>query len=144
MGLGNLILTDDGIGITIARKIKDRNPLLEVIETSEAGIALLDFMVGYDRIILIDSIITGKGNPGELYKFELKDLKLSMNLSSAHGVDIATVFETGKKLGFKMPTHVSIYAIEITDNTTFGEKCTRAVEEKIPFITKEIIKEEKL
>ena len=43
-----------------------------------------------------------------------------------------------------MPKYTSIYAVEIKDNTTFGEKCTREVKERIPFIAKQIIKGEKL
>ena len=41
LGIGNPILTDDGVGIRIAQKLKDENPKLEVMKTSEAGFALL-------------------------------------------------------------------------------------------------------
>jgi len=144
LGLGNTILTDDGIGIKIAQKLKDENCKLEVIETSEAGIAILDLIMGYDKLIIIDSIKTEKGKPGELYKLELEDLKSDMSFSSSHGIDIATAFELGQRLGYRMPKSVSIYAVEIRDNTTFGEDCTEEVEERIPFIAEQIIKEEKL
>ena len=40
--------------------------------------------------------------------------------------------------------HISIYAVEIKDNSTFGEECAEEVEERIPFIAKQIIKGEKL
>ena len=42
LGIGNPILTDDGVGIKVAQKLKEKNPELEVVETSEAGIAILD------------------------------------------------------------------------------------------------------
>jgi hydrogenase maturation protease len=144
LGIGNPILTDDRIGIKIARKLKEEKPELEVVETSEAGIALLDLIVGYNKLIIIDSIKTEKGKPGDLYKLELEDLKPAKDFSSSHGIGIATAFELGQRLGYSMPRHTSIYAVEIEDNTTFGEKCTREVKEKIPFITKQIIKGEKL
>ncbi len=144
LGVGNPILTDDGAGIKIAQKLKEEKPELEVIETSEAGIALLDFVVGYDKLILIDSIKTEEGEVGELYKLRLEDLGPTMNFSTFHGIDIATAFELGQKLGYKMPHHISIYAVVIKDNTTFGEECTEKVGERIPFITKQIIEEEKL
>ncbi len=144
LGVGNSILTDDGVGIKIARKLKERNPELEVIETSEAGIALLDFIVGYDKLIIIDSIRTEKGKPGELYRLGMEALKPAANLSSSHGIDIATAYEIGQGLGYKMPKYISIYAVEIEDNTTFGEECTGEVEGRIPFIAEQIIGEEKL
>ena len=144
LGVGNSILTDDGVGIKIAHKLKERNPELEVTETSEAGIALLDLIVGYDKLIIIDSIKTEKGKPGELYKLELEALKPVANPSSSHGIDIATAYEIGQRLGYRMPKYISIYAVEIKDNTTFGEKCTEEVEGRIPFIAEQIIEEEKL
>lgn len=144
LGMGNSILTDDGVGIKIARKLKEREPELEVIETSEAGIALLDFIVGYDKLIIIDSIKTEKGKPGELYRLGMEALKPAANLSSSHGIDIATAYEIGQGLGYKMPKYISIYAVEVEDNTTFGEECTGEVEGRIPFIAEQIIGEEKL
>jgi hydrogenase maturation protease len=143
LGIGNLILTDDRVGIIIARKIKEQFPHLDVVETSEAGIALLDLIIGYEKLIVIDSIKTAKGKPGEIYKFGLDDLKPGMDLSSSHGIDIATVFDIGKKMGYQIPRSVIIYAIEITDNTTFGKTCTLEIEKRIPVITREIMEEEK-
>ena len=144
LGIGNPILTDDGVGIKIARKLKEGNARLKVIETSEAGIALLDLIAGYDKLIIIDSIKTEKGKPGDLYKLELEDLKPSKDFSSSHGIGIATAFELGQRLGYRMPKSVSIYAVNIKDNSTFGEECTEEVKERIPFIAKQIIEKEKL
>jgi len=144
LGIGNPILTDDGVGIRIAQRLKEENAKLKVIETSEAGITLLDLVAGYDKLIIIDSIKTEKGKPGDLYKLELEDLKPSKDFSSSHGIGIATAFELGQRLGYRLPKFVSIYAVEIKDNTTFGEKCTEEVEQRIPFIVKQIVRKEKL
>ena len=144
LGIGNPILTDDGVGIKIAQKLKEDNPELEVVETSEAGIALLELIDGYDKLIIIDSIKTEQGKPGELYKLELEDLKSTIDFPSSHSIDIATAFKLGKGLGYRMPQSINIYAVEIKDNTTFAEECTEEVKERIPFITKQIIEEEKL
>jgi len=146
LGVGNPILTDDGIGIKIAQKLKEEKPDLDVMETAEAPIAILDLIatVDCDKLIIIDSIKTGQGELGELYRFDLEDLKPARDFSTSHGVDIATTFELGKRLGYKMPKHIGFYAVEIEDNSNFGEGCTRGVEEKIPSIVGQIIEEEKL
>jgi len=144
LGMGNPILTDDGVGVKIAQKLKEARPSLEVEETSEAAIALLDLIMGYDNLVIIDSIKTEQGKPGELYKLKLEDFKPAMDCCSSHGIDIATAFEVGQHLGCKMPQSVSIYAVEIRDNATFAEQCTEEVEAKIPSIVKQIIDEEKL
>jgi hydrogenase maturation protease len=144
LGMGNTILTDDGVGVAIAHRLKERKPELDVVETSEAGLALLDFVVGYDRLIIVDSVKTEEGEPGELYKMELGALKPTSHLTSLHGVDMATAFKLGQKLGYHMPQRVSIYAVEVKDNTSFGEGCTDEVGGKLSLIAEQIIGEEKL
>jgi hydrogenase maturation protease len=144
LGMGNTILTDDGVGIEIARSLKERKPEIDIVETSEAGLALLDFIVGYDRLIIVDSVKTKEGKPGELYKLEMGEMKPTSHLTSLHGVDMATAFELGQKLGYDMPRQVSIYAVEVKDNTSFGEECTEEVGGKVSLITEQIIGEEKL
>lgn len=144
LGFGNPILTDDAVGIKIVRKLKEENAKLEVIETSEAGIALLDLVTGYDKLVIIDSIKNERGKPGELYKLGLEDLKPAKDFCSSHGIGIATAFKLGKRLGYKMPKFVSIYAVEIKDNTTFSEECTEEVKQRMPSIVKQIMRREKL
>lgn len=144
LGMGNTILTDDGVGIEIAHRLKEKKPELDVVETSEAGLALLDFIVGYDRLIIVDSVKTEAGRPGELYKIEMGAMRPTSHLTSLHGVDIATAFELGRKLGYKMPQRVSIYAVEVKDSASFGEECTEEVGGKLSLITEQIIGEEKL
>jgi len=144
LGLGNPILTDDAVGIRIAQELEQEFPDLAVTATSEAGLSLLEQVIGYDRLVIIDSIKTEKGKPGELYKLELEDLKPTADFSSSHGVGITTAFKLGEKLGYQMPEQVSIYAVVVKDNTTFGEKCTQEVAQSIPFIVRQIIKEEGL
>jgi hydrogenase maturation protease len=144
LGIGNLILTDDGVGIRVARTIKERRPEVEVIETSEAGLALLDILVDHDKLIIIDSVQTEQGLAGELFEVEFKKIKPNMDLCLSHGVDLSAAFEVGKGLGYGMPKEVKIYGIKITDNTTFCERCTEVIEKNIPDIAQQIIEREKL
>lgn len=149
LGIGNPILSDDSVGIKIAIEIENRlrekypeqNPPLEikVKEVSIEGFSILDEIAGYDRLILIDSIKTGKRKPGDVYKLSIENLSFTSHLSSSHGIDLATVIELGKKLGYKIPQIIDIYAIEVEDNTTFAEECTQKVRIKIPMIVDEII-----
>ncbi len=142
LGIGNPILCDDAVGIVVARKFKEENPELEVMETSEVGMAILEILDGHERAIIIDSIKTERGKPGELYKLELADLSSTDFFPSSHGMGITTAFALGQKLGYRMPTYVRLYAIEIKDNTTFSEQCTEEIETKIPHIMRQIIEEE--
>ncbi len=144
LGIGNPILSDDGVGIKIAQQIKERNPDLKVVETGGVGINLLDHVIGYDRLIIIDSIKTGDGTIGDIYKLDLDDLDASMDLTPSHGMNIATTLRLGHGLGYDTPAQIRIYAIEILDNTTFRESCTKEIERQIPTIAGKIMREEQL
>ncbi len=143
IGVGNPILSDDAAGIRIARYLKQKYPDLDIVETSEYGIGMLDYVTGYDRLVIIDSIKTGR-KTAELFKLELHDLNPSSYYPTSHGVDIATAFNLGRKLGYRVPDKVCIYAVEVEDNTTFAEHCTPMIEDKIPQIAGEIAAEERL
>ena len=144
LGIGNPIVTDDSVGLKVARLIKIERPEVEVVEACSGAVGLFDYLVDRDRIIMIDSIKTGEGQPGELYRMTLEDLHPRLEQPSSHGLDIASAFKLGEGLGYKMPTSVSIYAVEIKDNINFGEECTPEVAERIPLIAREIIEEENL
>jgi hydrogenase maturation protease len=145
IGIGNPILRDDSVGLKVARAVKRAAPQVEVVETAEAGMSLLDWAPGHDRLIVIDSIKAGEGEPtGEVFKLDFATLSPAMDFTSFHGVDIVTAFELGKRLGYQMPSRVSVYAITVRENMTFSVECSDEVEGKIPNITGEILKEEKL
>ena len=142
LGLGNPILSDDGVGIRIANNIKNLCKNVEVVEASAAGFRVIDEIIGYDKLIIIDSIKTGEAEPGTLHKFNADDFKKTLHLSSPHDVSLFEAFEIMETQNEKLPTQIDIYAIEVEDNLTFSERCTEKVEEAIPEIVEEIINEQ--
>ncbi len=142
LGLGNTILSDDGVGIHVARLIKEKLPDIDVIEASAAGFRVVDEIIGYDKLILIDSIRTKNGQPGNYFKFGIEEFKSTLHHSSPHDMDMFSALELMKKHDADLPKEIIIYAIEVEDIFTFSEKCTEKVAEVIPEITSIIIKEQ--
>jgi len=144
IGLGNPILSDDGAGIYVAREIKERCKGLSniaIIETSQGGIGLLDLMAGYERVIIVDSIKTANDTPGKFYRLRVEDLGDTTYPCGPHFLDVRTAVELGTKFGYLMPGTIDLYAIEITDNTTFSENLTPEVEKGIPLLAYQIIED---
>jgi len=79
LGVGNPVLTDDAVGFRVARLIKEAKPELTVIETAEAGLTLLELVDGYERVIIIDSVKTGHGQPGTLHQLTLDQINPAWN-----------------------------------------------------------------
>ena len=63
VGLGNPILTDDGVGIYVARAAAERcqRDNVTFAEASVGGMRLLDVLKGYERVIMVDAIQTRDG-----------------------------------------------------------------------------------
>ncbi len=143
LGLGNPILCDDGIGIRVAHEVGNQlnNPHVTVAETSAAGFSLLDSIVGYDKVIIIDAIQTQKGQAGQIYHMEPEDFSLTKHLSSPHQINLVTALELGEMLNLTMPREISIFAVEARDITSFSEKCTPEVEQAIPEAVKMVMDE---
>jgi hydrogenase maturation protease len=143
LGLGNPILSDDGVGIRVAREVAAQfsNSQVTIAEISGAGFSLLDSITGYNKVVIVDSIQTKEGNAGQVYCLGLEDFCQTRYFSSPHQINLATALELGRMLGLAMPEGITIFAVEAKDVTTFSEKCTPEVEEVIPEVVKMVLKE---
>jgi len=143
LGVGNPILSDDGVGIHVARELKKRSiPGVDVEELAASGLELLDVVRGYDKVVIIDAIQTTKGKPGELYILEEKDFEKSIHGSSPHGINIATALALGRKLvPNEMPKEVVFFAVEAEDLVNVSERLTPNVAKALPGIVEMVRKE---
>ncbi len=143
LGMGNPILSDDGVGIRVAQEI-DRtlaDPEVTVAEAALGGLALLDLIPGYDRVIIIDAIQTEGGEVGTLYRLGVDDFAFAKHLSSPHDMNFFTALELGARLGMAIPPKITIFAIEVEDVTTVSEECTPKVKEAIPTCVETVLHE---
>jgi len=133
IGLGNTLLSDDGVGIYAACELRKRlaeaglAETVDVVETETAGFALMELLTGWQRVILIDSIQFDNVEPGTVVHIDPQDLRTSLRLRSVHEIDLPTVLALGRKLGLQMPDQVEIVAIQSQDALTLGERLTPAV-----------------
>jgi len=140
VGLGNPILTDDGVGNKIAEILRGKvGPEVEVVEASLAGFNLLDLLTGYDTAVLVDAIQTKGGKVGDIYKLDKNDLAFSQRLASVHDINLFTAWELGEQLGVKLPSKLIIFAIEVEDVLTFSEKLTPQVEGVVPEVCEMVL-----
>ena len=143
LGMGNPILCDDGVGIKVAQEISKNleDPRITVAESSVAGLSFLDYIVGYDKVIIIDAIQTKEGKAGQIYRMEPEDFSFAKRPSSPHQINLVTALELGKILDLPMPQKITIFAIEVKDITNFSEKCTPDVERVIPEVVEMVLEE---
>jgi hydrogenase maturation protease len=150
VGLGNPILTDDGVGVKVAYAVEEAlgdfdRPDISVIEASVGGLRLMELLEGYDRVILIDAIMTKDGNDkGTIYRMTLDDLREispTQHSASAHDTSLVTALDAGREMGMHMPTDFTIFAVEVENVLDFSNEPTPAVAAAIPKVTKAVLDE---
>jgi hydrogenase maturation protease len=129
--LGNDFLADDGVGIVAAEVLRKRFPETDVVDSNEAGFALIDYLMGVDRVIVIDSIQTGTAKPGTIYHVREEDLPKYQG-SSPHYIGLFESMELGKKLELPVARDLQIIAIEAADCRSLGGPMHPSVTAAIP------------
>ena len=139
-GIGNEILTDDGIGPKLVKRLKDTltHDNIDFETAFVGGLEVLEFMQGYDTVIFIDAIRTMDGIAGTVYKLRPDDFNTTVHLSSIHDVKFLTAVELGKKLGLNMPGNIHIIAVEIVEDRVFDDNFSPVIREKYEDIFRQV------
>lgn len=133
VGIGSPILGDDGVGLHAARRVQALPPCdnVTVLELGTGGLALLDYLDGHDRLIILDAIVTG-ATPGTIFELGGEDAAATVHFGGAHEADLPAVLSLARKLAKRMPEEVIVIAVEAGDITTFSETLTPEVAAAVP------------
>ncbi len=145
IGLGNPILGDDGVGWKVAEEIKSRigpsRPDIEVDYASLGGLSLMERMLGYERVILVDSIASGNNETGSVLVFPLSDLAdpTAGHSGSTHDTSLLTALETAQTMGMNIPKMTEVVAIEINATYDFSDSLSPDIAKAVPIAVQKIM-----
>ena len=160
-GLGNPILGDDGVGWRVAEEFSRRAgiPLgdsqlpgetviqpntISIERFALSGIALMERMVGYERVIIIDSLNTGKYEQGKVVVFPLDSLAdlTYGHTASAHDVSLKNALQLGRQMGAFLPADEDVFvvAIEAEHVYDFKEELSPAIAAAVPVAVEHVMK----
>ncbi len=108
-------------------------PDLEIVSTATAGFALLEHVLGADRLVVVDAVLTGTDPAGTVHVIRDADLPVAFG-PSPHYVGLWEVLALGRALGLPVPEEVVIIAVEAQDCTTLGRSMDPAVRAAIPSV----------
>jgi hydrogenase maturation protease len=135
LGLGNPLISDDGVGVWVVEHLRRQvlPPGVELQEAGTAGLAILDLVVGHDRLVVVDAIDASL-EPGTVLELDRSDLEQlgGRHLTSPHDADLLTTLKLGHELGLPMPAEIACVAVQVADIVTLAERCTPKVEAAIP------------
>lgn len=142
LGIGNDILTDDGIGPKLVRDLGKMDVPGKVTfnTASVGGLELLETVSGYTRIFIVDAIRTQGGRPGNVYFLSPDDFRQTMHISNLHDISFLTALKLGNKLDYELPSEIMIIAVEIAEDLEFGETLSPALQKQYPGVLSKVYK----
>lgn len=150
LGLGNVLLKDEGVGVHVAGQLqKQVLPCnVEVVDGGTAGLDVLLSRQGLGKLVVIDAMRAGK-KPGTIYKTRLKaeeKNRLTQIFSEAeqpkislHQIGLLDALAAAEKLNCA-PKEIVIIGVE-PKKINWGLELTDEVKQRVPEIINTVLKE---
>ncbi len=149
IGLGNPILGDDGLGWRVVEEVEKKilresqfkHKEITFAYYSLGGLALMENMEGYQRVIIVDSLVTGNNPIGTIFSLPLNELPnfSSGHSSAAHDTSLMTALEVGEKCGIELPEEIWAVVIEAENVYEFSENLSPAILDSLPVAVEKVI-----
>lgn len=132
LGLGNELLSDDGVGILAVRALsRELRGQADVVETALHGLALLELFLGYRQAIVVDAICTGAHVPGTVLELNPADLE-TVESPSPHYTGLPEMLTLAGQLKLDFPPDIKIITMEVVDPYTVGFELSEPVQDALP------------
>jgi len=132
IGLGNILMRDEGVGVHAVNAVKERfevPPEVEIVDGGTAGLDLLPFFEGRDRVLLVDAVLFGElpGFIGELAN-EAIPARFGKSKASLHHLGLAEVLALARLQDIH-PREIFLIGIE-PQSLEPGLEITETLQEK--------------
>jgi hydrogenase maturation protease len=128
LGLGNLLLSDDGLGLRLLRDLASEGSAVEFLDGGTQGLALLSYLSNRRALIILDAVALG-APPGTVHVLQGETIS-AHHAVTAHGSNALELLAAARLLG-DLPPSVTIIGIEPACIRT-GIGLSPAVEAAIP------------
>jgi|Deesub1362B_J571_1020462.scaffolds.fasta_scaffold00093_91 hydrogenase maturation protease len=149
VGVGNLLLKDDGFGIHVIEMLKGMEEFreagggrgVEVVDAMTNTAMLLAAMDGKDKAVIVDAFSMG-GEPGDIHVFRFNphvDEFPSDIMLSIHDMHFKDAINTARGV-YELPEEIVIVGAEpkeIDVGMELSQECRNAIPEVIKIIKKE-------
>lgn len=114
LGIGNLLLKDEGVGVHLLKELEEENlpSSVELVDGGTSTLNILPLLKGARKIIVIDAMKAGD-EPGSIYRCCPKDLIPAPDAPmSLHHIDFLQALKMAKLLGYDLEDQTIIYGVE--------------------------------
>ena len=142
LGLGNVLLEDDGVGAAAVALLRDRYeapPGVLVLDGGTLGLALLPYLQSAGNVILVDAIQTGEP-AGSLVHVQDDDVGPAVATRlSPHQVGVADLLDAARWLD-RYPQHVVLLGL-VPDSMELAVGLSPLVRPGLPALVDSIVSE---
>jgi hydrogenase maturation protease len=141
LGLGNLVRSDDGVGIHAIQRLKNdlRVPeTVQVLDGGTLGLQLLPAIEDATHVLAIDAVNTGAG-PGTVVRFDMSELTPLPGSPSVHQIGFADLLSALQWMG-KFPEHMVLLGVQ-PEETGWGTQLSERIEAALPLLTQAAVEE---
>lgn len=132
LGVGNLLRSDEGVGVHAARLLNG-SKLPPGVEVIDAGVALADALSDYRsirKLVVVDAV-DAKAQPGAVFRFRPRDVdRRRALLRSLHDLDLFDALELLERAGCQVG-EVIVVGVQ-TKSTDWGMELSREVRARLP------------
>lgn len=132
---------DDRAGWIVAQHLLKANNRVDVdVRWAESPTRLLDWLNGYDRLIVCDAC-RGSGDAGRIQRFlwpEIADFQISS--SGTHDLNLVQTLKSAEVLG-KLPPDVVVWSIEVAETlpmTGLSDPVVQALDELLNRVSMDV------
>jgi hydrogenase maturation protease len=139
VGVGNLLLKDEGIGIHTVKALEEMDlpPDVKIIDGGTAP-DLIAYTEAGDKLIIVDAAKAG-GEPGTVYRFLPEDLSQNGGILSTHELGVEQNLRLMSLAGNR-PGEIVIIGVE-PGEIGWGTELSPELQRKIPEIVKIVLRE---
>jgi len=141
LGLGNLVRSDDGVGVHAVQRLKNDVRLpqgVEVLDGGTLGLQLLPAIEDATHVLAIDAVNTG-AEPETVVRFDMSELTPLPGSPSVHQIGFADLLSALQWKG-KFPEHMVLLGVQ-PEETGWGTELSARVEAALPALTQAAIDE---
>ena len=132
IGLGNPLLTDDGVGLELLEALRaDGWVDVDLVDGGTWGLSLLPTLADADRVLVLDAVRSGNV-PGTVVRGSNDDIpRLYRYPLSPHQIDLSEVLAAAEMSG-GLPEHVEVIGVEPASTDGPCVELTEAVAASVP------------
>ena len=143
LGIGNILLTDEGFGVRVIEKMQEMYDFPENVSLVDGGVLGMNLMAVIseaDHLIVVDAI-RGSGEPGTLYRIDNEDIPERIRAkNSLHQIDFLEAM-TFCRYGLDKVPQAVIFGVEPQDIQTWGVELTPLIHSRMGDMMEKVLEE---